>query len=105
MMVPMTAQDFYDPLINVKGMSHISWGFTIRTVDANNISLVATFYDINMNSFMASEEPITSKVTYDFKPIISKFIVPLGAENVKLSIKFTGRITACTYFAPVAFYS
>lgn len=101
----MMAQDFYDPLINVRGRNNISWGFTIRVVDANYIALVADFFDRNMNLIRSFENPITREVTYQFKPIISNFRVPTGAENVRLSIKFIGKITACTYNAPVAFYS
>lgn len=98
MMAPMMAQDFYDP-------SGISWGFIIRTVDADYIALAAEFYDRNMNLIRAFENPITNGVTYEFRPVISKFMVPFGAEKVRLSIKFIGKVTACTYYAPVAFYS
>ena len=101
----MVAQDFYEPMIDVRGRASISWGWTIRTVDANAIALFAEFYDLNMNPTMTYENPITSEVTYEFKQIVSRFPVPAGAEIVRPSIKFTGRITACTFCAPFAFYS
>lgn len=104
-MSQIMAQDFYDPLINVKGQTGISWGFTIRTVDADYIALVAEFFDRNMNRIGTFENPITNVVTYQFRPVVTKFRVPSGAEKVRLSIKFGGKVTACTYYAPVAFYS
>lgn len=104
-MPPMMAQDFYDPTIDVKGRSGITWGFTIRTVDADSIVLVAEFYDANMGLLQMMEKPITNEVTYEFKPVYAAFQVPQRAESVRLSIKFMGRITACTYYAPTAFYS
>jgi hypothetical protein len=104
-MGPMMAQDFYDPMIDVKGRPAISWGFTIRTVDADYIALVAAFYDANMGMLSAVESPVTGEVGYDFKQVLSKFTVPAGAEKVRLSIKFAGKVTACTYYAPVAYYA
>lgn len=105
MMMPMMAQDFYNPLINVRGRTGISWGSTIRTIDADYIALVADFFDGNMNLIRTFENPVTNVVTYEFKPIISRFMIPVGAENVRLSHKFVGKVTACTFYAPVAFYS
>lgn len=102
---PMMAQDFYDPMIDIKGRPSITWGFTIRTVDADYISLVAAFYDGNMAMVSSVEIPITGDVTYEFKPVTARFSVPAGAEKVRLSIKFAGKVTACTYYAPVAFYA
>jgi hypothetical protein len=101
---PMTAQDFYNPLIDVSGRSGIAWGFMIRVVDANHISLVAQFFDSQRRSIGISEDPITNRVTYEFNQVLSNFTVPGGAKSVSLSIKFMGKITACTYFAPVAYY-
>jgi len=105
MMMPGMAQDFYNLLISVKDRANINLGFTMRTVDANYISLVADFLDKNMYLLKNLENPITKEVTHEFKSVISKFIVPVGAESVRLSVKFVGKITAYTYYAPVAFYS
>jgi hypothetical protein len=104
MQMPMVAQDFYDPTIDVSGKSSINWGFTIRTVDANYISLVVQFFDDKNNSIGMSEEPITDKVSYEFKQVISKFTIPANAKYAGLSIKFMGKITACTYYSPIAFF-
>ncbi len=102
---PMMAQDFYDPMIDVQGRAAITWGFTIRTVDADYISLVAAFYAGNMAIVSTSEMPVTGEVTYEFKPVAARFTIPAGANQVRLSIKFAGKVTACTYYMPVAYYS
>lgn len=104
MQMPMVAQDFYNPLINVSGQSGIDWGFTIRVVDANYISYVAQFFDSQKKSIGMVEDKITDKVSYEFKQILSTFKIPMGAAFVGLSIKFMGMITACTYYAPTAYY-
>ena len=105
MMMPMTAQDFYTLLINVSGVTAINWGFTIRKIDADYIALAAEFFDGNMNPVRTFENPVTNAVSYEFMPVVSKFMVPFGAANVRLSIKFAGSVTACTYYAPVAYYA
>lgn len=101
---PVSAEDFYDPPIKVCGMKCITWGFTIRAIDSENVNLVAKFYDKNCNLIEISKCQIAPLLTYKFAPISSKFPIPCEAEAVKLSIEFSGRVTACTYYNPTAYF-
>jgi hypothetical protein len=102
MTTPGTAQDFYEPLIDAKGQFAITYGFNIRTVDADNILYVAEFFDVKKAPLSSMEKNITQKVKYNFNMINAQFVIPKNAAYVRLSIKFTGKITACTYWAPHA---
>jgi len=104
MLNPGTAQDFYEPLIDVRGKMAIAYGFNIRTVDADRILYVADFYDADSNKTSTKEKDMTPKVSYNFEMVNTQFMIPRDAAFVKLSIKFTGRVTACTFWAPHAEY-
>lgn len=101
----MPGQDFYDVMIDVRGRPAITWGFTIRAVDADGISLVAEFYGANMAFQKGFEMPVRNQISYEFSQTTARFTVPSGAAYARLSIKFAGKVTACTYYAPVAYYS
>jgi hypothetical protein len=98
------AQDFYEPLIPSGGKLAITFGFNIRTVDAEQISYAADFYDANRTLLSTKEKIVTPDVTYNFKEVNTQFLIPSTAAFLRLSIKFRGKITACTYWAPHAYY-
>lgn len=98
------AQDYYDPLINVKGKSSIFFGFTIRKVDADFIYLVAEFTNNMGVPVMTAQKMITNDVSYNFKEVMSQFMIPQNVSFVRLLLKFMGKVTACTYYAPIAYF-
>lgn len=102
MTTPGTAQDFYEPLIDTKGQFAITYGFNLRTVDAENILYVAEFFDADKKLLSSKEKNVTQKVKYNFNMINAQFMIPAGTAFLRLSIKFTGKITACTFWAPHA---
>jgi len=104
MIMPGNAQDYYDLLINVMGHPSINFGYTIRAITADYIYLVAEFTDRMRMPITTTQKNITNKISHDFQEVLSKFTIPSSAAYVKLSIKFMGRITACTYYAPVAYF-
>jgi hypothetical protein len=98
------AQDFYQPLLPTLGRMALTFGFNIRTVDADQISYVADFFDASQKPVSTKEKVITPNVAYNFSEVNTQFLLPSNAAFVKLSIKFTGRVTACTYWMPHAYY-
>lgn len=104
MIIPGYAQDYYDLFINVMGKTSINFGFTIRAMNADFIHLVAEFMDNMGMLIITTEKDITNEVSPNFKQVISQFMIPENAVSVRLSIKFMGRITACTYYAPIAYF-
>lgn len=104
MATPGLAEDYYNLLINVQGKTFIYFGYTIRAIDADLIYLVAEFTN-NMNTpIMTTKKMISKDISYNFNEIIAKFKIPPYASNVRLSLKFIGKVTACTYYAPMAYY-
>lgn len=96
------AQDFYQPLIEVKGRMIVTYGWNIRAVDADQILYVADFYDADKEFKSSKEKNVTQKISYNFKAVNTQFLIPSGADYMKLSVKFVGKITACTFWAPNA---
>lgn len=98
-----TGNTVYEPEINVYGMQAIDWGFKIRAIEAGSIVLIADFYDAFGELVESSRYNISAYVTDCFSRQFGHFQVPRGAQTVHLSIAFSGRVTACTYFAPAAY--
>ncbi|MDR3553013.1 MAG: hypothetical protein P4L75_07810 [Clostridia bacterium] len=99
------AQDFYLPLIDVAGMPAIRYGFTIRVIDADHIAYAAEFYNRSKTPLRCEIRDITEGVNYSFRDVGACFDIPSDAAFVRLSIRFTGKITACTYWAPYACFA
>lgn len=98
------AADLYDLPICVQDMKSINWGYCIRSIEANNVELVAEFFDQNNCSIVIDKKDITNKICYNFQEISQCFDIPCNAFTVKLSLEFNGKITACTYCAPTAYF-
>ncbi len=99
-----SASDMYTLPIPVKGRRAIAFGYIIRAVEANSIVLAADFTDASGNIIKSERVPIQSRVTFKFSCVSTRFTVPANAENVKLSMLFEGKVTACTFCAPYAAY-
>lgn len=104
MTTPAYAQDYYDPLINVQGKTSIYFRYIIRSVDADAIYLVAEFTNNMGAPVMTTEKMITKDVSYNFNEVTAKFMIPPFASKVRLALKFMGKVTACTYYSPAAYY-
>lgn len=98
------AWNAYLPAIPVRGRNAIRWGYMIRAVDADSIVLWADFYDSSDCLVESASRDITAHVTAAFTRGTARFSIPKGARSVKLSLRFAGNITACTYFAPIAYF-
>lgn len=101
---PGYAQAYYDIFINVREKSSIYLKYTIRAIEAESIYFVAEFIDSLSELVGKFDEDITKEVNYDFRDVTYQFNIPPLATYVRFSIKFTGKITACTFFAPQAYY-
>ena len=104
MTMPGYAQDYYVPLIKVAGQKEISFGYVIRTVDAQSIALSAEFANERGMFMTMAEQNITKEVGSEFTQVIKTFPIPKGATYVRLSLKFMGMVTACTFYAPIAYF-
>lgn len=98
------ATNRYDPFICVNGESCINWGYIIRVIDSERITLVAKFYNQDKRIIQVVKSNITDIVTYEFKRVSANFPIPKGSFNVKLSLEFHGKLTACSYYAPTAYF-
>lgn len=97
-------RDIYNPAISVCGKQCICWGYCIRAIDAACIVLVADFFDASHSRIIALRCPIKDQITNQFHQIMGRFPIPSNASTVKLSMEFTGKITACTFYAPTAYF-
>lgn len=96
--------DAYLPPIPVRGRRAIRWGYTIRAIEAQNVVLCAGFSDEDGKPLHTLKHPIGNYLSPQFRQLLIRFPVPPGAETVRLSMELSGRITACTYYAPTAYF-
>ena len=96
--------DEYLSPIPVRGRRAIRWGYVIRAIEAQNVVLCAAFSDAEGKPLHTLKHPIGNYLSPQFRPIRIRFPIPPGAQAVRLSMELSGRITACTYFAPAAWF-
>jgi hypothetical protein len=94
----------YNIPIPIYGGNNIKWGYMIRAIDKCRILLQACFYN-NENTLIDKQQfDIACLVNSNFSRQMVKFKAPCNAQSVKLSILFEGDTTACTFYAPLAYY-
>lgn len=101
----LAGSDCYDIPINVWNRRAITWGYEIRAIEAESIILAADFYGRAGNLMLSSREELAPCVGCHFQRIEHTFAIPRNACLVKLSMHFTGTTTACTFYAPKAYYA
>jgi len=99
-----TATITYIPLIPINQENCLEMGMEMRAVDPGQITYTAEFLDSGRNVVEAKPMNVTSKVEFYFDKVAGQFLVPQGARFVRLFIHFQGPVTACTLWAPYAFY-
>ena len=72
-------------------------------MEAQDILLAAEFCGPNGQT-ERREEVITHRVCYCFCRQMATFHIPDWAETVRLSLHLAGKTTACTYYAPAAYF-
>lgn len=98
------ARNIYEPAVCVRGHCALCFGYCIRAIEAQSIRLGAEFSDLSGSVLTTKYADITSNVTYRFGVHMGLFPVPEEAQTAKLFIEFNGRVIACTFCAPRAFY-
>lgn len=99
-----TASDRYDVAVEAFSHSVLRWGYTIRAVQVGCVVLKAEFYDENETLIKSCGVDISDKICGNFQQIMACYDVPYNACYVKLSMEFSGTITACTFCAPCAYF-
>ncbi len=94
----------FDPVICVIGMCSIHWGVMVRAIDCEKIELAADFHDMDGKLIAPVRWEVQHQITAQFKRQMCCFQIPKKALTVRLSIRFSGKITACTLCAPEAFF-
>ena len=97
------AQHVYDPSIIVNG-SNFYWGIRIRAVDAHKVDLAIDYYDSAGDLMQSDRFPITHLMDHHFQLIINRFKVPEIAQTLRVFLDFSGKITACTFCQPTAYF-
>ena len=100
----MQGYDQYDPLLPITGGRRIRWGYIMRKIEGPHILLQARFYSASGAVLDTQQEDIGCKVTAKFQRQMATFTAPRGAAKVQLSLHFAGKVTACTFYAPMAYY-
>ena len=98
------ARNTYDLPVCVSGHCALCFGYCIRAIEANSIRLGAEFFDASGVLLTTKYADITTHVTYRFGVHLGLFPVPEEAASARLFLEFSGRIVACTFCAPRAFY-
>ena len=98
------ARNIYEPPICVHGHCALCFGYCIRAIEAQSVRLGAEFSDVSGSVFTTKYADITGNVTYRFGVHMGLFPIPEEAASVRLFLELNGRVTACTFCAPRAFY-
>lgn len=96
--------DNYDLPISVDCKDCLCFGYYLRAAEADHIILTVQFFNKDQELIKISTCDIADCVTCSFTKQFRKFKVPKGACYAKVSMMFDGTVTACTYFAPTAYY-
>ena len=99
-----TAGICYDLMIQVENHSCIAWGFCMRAICAENVTLRADFYDRCQELIATAKQNVCTKVCMEFQDVATLFEIPQDACMVQLSLEFSGTVTACTFCAPFAYF-
>ena len=99
-----TAGLFYDPLIRVRDEKNLEFGMEIRSVDLGKVFYVAEFLDEDRDILETRRMDVTSKIDYYFDQVAGQFLIPRRSDYVRLSVEFQSPVTACTFWAPYAFF-
>lgn len=98
-----TAINYEIPVV-VEGQKCFCFGFCVRAIASEHIMLIAEFFDKEGKLLTVSNENIGPAVKDCFTKQMRNFSIPSKAHCVKLSVVFSGRITACTFFAPTGYF-
>ncbi len=98
------ARSAYDHPIEIHGQSALSFGVIARAVELQHMALVADFFTEDDELLRSVRHSLTSRVTSEFGRRTTRFAIPCGARTVRLAIEFTGKVTACTFCAPLAYF-
>lgn len=96
--------DQYDPLLPVQGRCGLEWGYCLRAVAAEHLWLAVDFYDEGGAFLETARRDVASRAYYRFSRCAARFPIPAGGAHGRLRLEFEGRVTACTFCAPAAYY-
>ena len=97
------AANSYIPYISLCGCKGIYFGYVIRAIEAFDVYLTVSFFNVEQQLLETKSFNIASQINENFKRIIKYFRVPNEANSLKCAIIFNGKVTACTFLAPVAY--
>lgn len=100
----VTARSAYAPLIEIHGQTALSFGVIVRAVELQHMALVADFFTEDDTLLRSVRHSLSPRVTSTFGRRTTRFAIPCGARTVRLAIEFTGKVTACTFCAPRAYF-
>lgn len=98
------AADCYDLAIDVRGQEVLNYGYVIRAVELCSLILVVEFFDDCGCFIRKDRQQAANQVDYQFNRITVCFRVPEKAKAARLRMEFHGKVTACTYYAPTAYF-
>lgn len=98
-----TAKYGYDLMIEIEGMTQLVLGMTMRAIDLTKASFFIEFYSNNKRIIHRKQVDVTKQIGGQFETVEVKCEIPIGAKYMKWFWQFDGKVTACTYCAPVAY--
>ncbi|MGL5330249.1 MAG: hypothetical protein ACRDD7_13340 [Peptostreptococcaceae bacterium] len=79
-------------------------GYYIRTIEAENVVLIAMFYNKYNQPIKVTKKNIECEITHEFEEVNCTFRIPREAYTVRLGLELRGRVIACTYYEPKAYF-
>lgn len=93
----------YDPPIDLHGAKSLRWGLFLRAIEVQSAALTVVFYSAAGDALRAVRREVAERICSEFRPLLERFDVPAEAETARVSLEFSGRVTACTFCAPQAY--
>lgn len=94
----------YDPEIGVCGRSRIRAGYIMRAENAQAVIFQADFFNAEGARVQTQTMDVTDRICCQFACLTVCFNIPCTAQSVQLSVRFRGKVTACTFYAPTAYF-
>lgn len=96
------ASNAYDPLLYVHHAHLLRFGYHMRSIAVEKAELMVTFYNQAGKDIFICTKDITRDMGSEFHDVSAQFKVPQHAVSAKISLRFAGAVTACTFGMPFA---
>ncbi len=94
------ASNSYDLNVELYDAQMLRFGYHMRAILPGKASIHVSFYDERDQQIAQEEKDISELIGVDFCDACAAFEIPCDSAYAKLSLHFSGNVTACTFGMP-----